>query len=180
MPIVTPWQDGERKTAAVLAEYHRLPPTWNAEVEYRIFARLFDLFSNRRHHAAELPPIKPTVAEILENPTNLTFHIALYDPDFSTFSYKEIIHCHEEVPELEALMRWAMVLYNQYPWHRFALCTDRVDLQDRTDQYVCRSSQQYLSDAEHFFPSKRTTFVWYPKSLSRHDTLSSHSRVRQT
>ena len=22
------------------------------------------------------------------------------------------------MPELEALMRWAMVLYNQYPWHR--------------------------------------------------------------
>src|ERR1700736_2679989 len=78
MPIVTPWQDGERKTAAVLAEYNRLPPTWNAEVEYRIFARLFDLFSNRRHHAAELPPIKPTVAETLEGPKNLTLHISLH------------------------------------------------------------------------------------------------------
>jgi 3-oxoacyl-(acyl-carrier-protein) synthase III len=102
----------------VQAEFNRLPARWNAEVEYRIFARLFDVYSNRRHHATELPAIKPTVAEILEDPANLTFHIALYDPDFSTFSFDEIVDCHEEVPELEALMRWAMVLYNQYPWHR--------------------------------------------------------------
>jgi 3-oxoacyl-[acyl-carrier-protein] synthase-3 len=118
MPVVTPWIDGERKTAAVRAEYNRLPPTPNSEVEYRIFARLFDLFSNRRHHATELPAIKPTVAEILEDPKNLTFHVSLYDPDFSTFSYEEIVDCHEEVAELEALMRWTLVLYNQYPWNR--------------------------------------------------------------
>ena len=118
LPRVTPWKEAARKTAAVQAEYNRLPPTWNAELEYCIFARLFDLFSNRRDHATELPAVLPTVAEILENPRNLTFHIGLYDPDFSTFSYEEILDCHEEVPELEALMRWAMVLYNQYPWHR--------------------------------------------------------------
>jgi len=118
IPLVKPWPDGARKVAAVQAEFNRLPARWNAEAEYRIFARLFDVYSNRRHHATELPAIKPTVAEILEDPTNLTFHIALYDPDFSTFSFDEIVDCHEEVPELEALMRWAMVLYNQYPWHR--------------------------------------------------------------
>jgi 3-oxoacyl-[acyl-carrier-protein] synthase-3 len=118
IPLVKPWPDGARKVAAVQAEFNRLPARWNAEAEYRIFARLFDVYSNRRHHATELPAIKPTVAEILEDPSNLTFHIALYDPDFSTFSFDEIVDCHEEVPELEALMRWAMVLYNQYPWHR--------------------------------------------------------------
>jgi 3-oxoacyl-(acyl-carrier-protein) synthase III len=118
IPLVKPWPDGARKVAAVQAEFNRLPARWDAEVEYRIFARLFDVYSNRRHHATELPAIKPTVAEILEDPSNLTFHIALYDPDFSTFSFDEIVDCHEEVAELEALMRWAMVLYNQYPWHR--------------------------------------------------------------
>ncbi len=118
IPLVKPWPDGARKVAAVQAEFNRLPARWDAEAEYRIFARLFDVYSNRRHHATELPAIKPTVAEILEDPSNLTFHIALYDPDFSTFSFDEIVDCHEEVAELEALMRWAMVLYNQYPWHR--------------------------------------------------------------
>jgi 3-oxoacyl-[acyl-carrier-protein] synthase III len=118
IPVVKPWPDGARKVAAVQAEFNRLPATGNTDAEYRIFTRLFDVYSNRRHHATELPAIKPTVAEIMEDPSNLTFHIALYDPDFSTFSFEEIIDCHEEVPELEALMRWAMVLYNQYPWHR--------------------------------------------------------------
>ena len=118
IPLVKPWPDGARKVAAVQAEFDRLPAMWNAEAESRIFARLFDVYSNRRHHATVLPAIKPTVAEIMQDPSNLTFHIALYDPDFSTFSFEEIVDCHEEVPELEALMRWAMVLYNQYPWHR--------------------------------------------------------------
>ena len=118
IPLVKPWPDGARKVAAVQAEFNRLPAMWNTEAETRIFARLFDVYSNRRHHATVLPAIKPTVAEIMQDPSNLTFHIAVYDPDFSTFSFEDIVDCHEEVPELEALMRWAMVLYNQYPWHR--------------------------------------------------------------
>src|SRR5882757_3497624 len=89
IPIVKPWQDGLRKIAAVKAEYARLPAAWDSAAEYRIFSPLFDVFSNRRHQAAELPAIKPTVAEILENPENLTFHVALYDPDYPTFSYEQ-------------------------------------------------------------------------------------------
>jgi 3-oxoacyl-(acyl-carrier-protein) synthase III len=118
IPSVIPWKDAERKVDAVRDAFNRLPPTWDADAEYRIFGKLFDVFSNRRQHASELPAIKPTVAEILENPANLTFHIALYDPDFPTFSYNDILDCHETVPELEALMRWTLVLHNQYPWHR--------------------------------------------------------------
>ena len=82
IPIVRPWKDGDRKVAAVQAEYNRLKPTWNAEAEHRIFAQLFAIFSTMKHDAAELPVIKPTVAEILEDSTHLTFHLALYDPDF--------------------------------------------------------------------------------------------------
>src|SRR6202048_4883091 len=108
LPNLTPWKDGDRKAAALQAEFNRLPPTWNAEVEYRIFTQLFELFSNRRHPATEFAAIKPTVAELLEEPKNLTLHISLYDPDFNTYSYDEILDCHEEVPELEALTRWAL------------------------------------------------------------------------
>jgi len=118
LPSLTPWKDGDRKATALQAEFNRLPPTWNADVEYRIFTKLFEIYSNRRHPATELAAIMPTVAEILEEPKNLTLHISLYDPDFSTFSYDEILDCREEVPELEALTRWTLVLYNQYPWHR--------------------------------------------------------------
>ena len=38
-------------------------------------AILFDVFANRRHHATELPAIKPTVAEILREPGSLTFRL---------------------------------------------------------------------------------------------------------
>jgi 3-oxoacyl-[acyl-carrier-protein] synthase III len=118
MPMITPWKDAQRKAAAVWDEYARLPSAWSEEVEYRIFTPLFDIFSNRRHHATELPAINPSVREMLDEPTNLAFHIAVYDPDFTTYSYDDIVNCHEDVPELEALMRWTMVLYNQHPWHR--------------------------------------------------------------
>ena len=118
LPIVTPWVDGDRKIAAVKGAYEALPPTWNGEVEDRIFATLFDVFGHRRHHATDLPTIKPTIAEILSDPTNLTFRLPGYDPDFPVYDFTEIMDCAEEVPELEALSRWAMVLHNQYPWDR--------------------------------------------------------------
>jgi 3-oxoacyl-[acyl-carrier-protein] synthase-3 len=118
LPIVTPWQDGDRKVAAVAGAYEALAPTWNREAEDRIFGTLFDVFGHRKHHGSDLPAIKPTVAEILSDPTNLTFRLPRYDPDFPMFDYTDIIDCAEEVPELEALSRWSKVLHNQYPWDR--------------------------------------------------------------
>jgi 3-oxoacyl-[acyl-carrier-protein] synthase-3 len=118
LPIVTPWEDGERKIAAVQSAYETLPPTWDREVEDRIFGTLFDVFGHRRHHATDLPTIKPTVAEMLSDPTNLTFRLRSYDPDFPVYDFTEMLDCAEDVPELEALSRWAMVLHNQYPWDR--------------------------------------------------------------
>jgi len=118
LPIVTPWDDGERKIAAVQSAYEALPPTWDREVEDRIFGTLFDVFGHRRHHATDLPTIKPTVAEMLSDPTNLTFRLRSYNPDFPVYDFTEMLDCTEEVPELEALSRWAMVLHNQYPWDR--------------------------------------------------------------
>jgi 3-oxoacyl-[acyl-carrier-protein] synthase III len=118
MPIHTPWLDGDRKVAAVKSAYGALPARWDAAVEDRIFAVLFDVFGHRKHHATELSAIKPTVAEILSEPSNLTFRLNGYDPDFPTFGYDDVIDCAEDAPELEALHRWAMVLHNQYPWDR--------------------------------------------------------------
>ncbi len=127
IPVVTPWRDRERKVTAVQAEFARLPTAWNRDSEYRIFARMYEIFSNRRHHAPGQAAIMPTVSEILEDPEHLTFHIALYDPDFPTFSYEDLLDCHDEVPELEALLRWTMILHNQNPWHRPHVRLIRVD-----------------------------------------------------
>jgi 3-oxoacyl-[acyl-carrier-protein] synthase III len=118
LPVLTPWEDSERKVTAVEQAFRALPATWDAQAEQTIFGLLFDLFRTKLYHATELPPIKPTVAEFLAQPDALTFVMPDYDPDFPVFSIEDIFDAHEDVPELEALMRWAMVLHNQYPWDR--------------------------------------------------------------
>jgi len=118
LPVVTPWVDGERKAAAVADVWRTLPEGRYPEVEERLFGLLFDVYGNRKHHATDLEPVKPTVAEFLEQPGALTFVLPDLEPDYPTFSTAEIHDAHEEAPELEALSRWAMVLHNQYPWTR--------------------------------------------------------------
>jgi len=118
LPVLTPWEDSERKVAAVEQAFRALPPTWDGKAEDTIFDLLFNLFSTKLYHATELPPIKPTVAEFCAQPDALTFVMPSYDPDYPVFSTEQILDAHEDVAELEALMRWAMMLHNQYPWDR--------------------------------------------------------------
>jgi 3-oxoacyl-[acyl-carrier-protein] synthase-3 len=120
LPVLTPWEDSERKVAAVEQAFGELPATWDAQTEEKVFGLLFDLFRHKLYHATELPPIKPTVAEFMAQPDALTFVMPSYDPDYPVFSTEEILDASEDVPELEALTRWAMVLHNQYPWDRSA------------------------------------------------------------
>jgi 3-oxoacyl-[acyl-carrier-protein] synthase-3 len=135
LPIVTPWIEGDRKVAAVKSAYDALPATWDHEVEDSIFRILFDVFGHRKHHATDLPTIKPTVTQILSDPTNLTFRLPSYDADFPLYDFTDMVDCSEEVPELEALHRWAMVLHNQYPWDRSQAELVEVG-QLRDDDYV--------------------------------------------
>ncbi len=116
LPVLTPWEDSERKVNAVEQAFRALPATWDGDAENNIFELLFDLFRNKLHHATELPAIKPTVAEFCDRPGALTFVMAEYDPDYPVFRTEDILDADESVPELEALLRWAMVLHNQYPW----------------------------------------------------------------
>jgi 3-oxoacyl-[acyl-carrier-protein] synthase III len=118
LAVLTPWEDSERKVAAVEHAFRELPATWDAEAETRVFDLLFDLFRNKLYHATELPPIKPTVAEFTGQPDALTWVMSEYDPDYPVFRTEDIVDAQEKVPELEALLRWAMVLHNQYPWDR--------------------------------------------------------------
>jgi len=162
MPKVTPWKDGDRKVAAVLGAYEALPPTWNRDVEDRIFGTLFDVFGHRKHDATDLTAIKPTVSEILADPTNLTFRLPSYDPDFPVFDYSDIIDVAEDSPELEALSRWSMVLHNQYPWERSQAELVEVG-QLRDDDYVV---MLYPRDQEvrHFLRRLKTGVVPAPAS----------------
>ena len=116
LPIVAPWIDAESKTQAVEDAYRTLPASWDGDAEDAIFTELFEVYRARTHDATELPSIKPTIAEALEAPDQLTFVIRAYNPDFPVHTTDEIHDVAEDVPELEALRRWAMVLHNQYPW----------------------------------------------------------------
>jgi len=116
LPLLTPWPQAERCAAGIERGYRKLPPGWDAEIEQKIFGILLAVLGHIRHDGAELPAIKPTVTEFLAGPCNHTFVIAPYEPDWPVFSRAEILNASADVPELEALLRWAMVLHNQYPW----------------------------------------------------------------
>jgi 3-oxoacyl-[acyl-carrier-protein] synthase III len=118
LPVLTPWQEGARKIAAVGAAYETLAPSWDADAEDRIFEILFDLFRHKRHHATDLAAMQPPVAEARSDPSSLIEVLGAYDPDYPVFGYEQILDCHEPVPELEALLRQAMVLHNESPWNR--------------------------------------------------------------
>ncbi|SDD48820.1 3-oxoacyl-(acyl-carrier-protein) synthase III [Geodermatophilus telluris] len=135
LPVLEPWEDGEAKVSGVQEAYPQLPSRWDGACEDRIFEVLFDVFANRRHHASTLPAVKPTVAEFLEQPGALTFRLPHYDPDYPVYDYADILDVSEDVPELEALHRWAMVLHNQYPWERSQVELASAD-QLRDDDWV--------------------------------------------
>ena len=69
-----------------------------APTEDRIFGLLFDVFRHKRHHATELPPIKPTVAELLDQPDALTFVLPDHDPDYPMFRIDEILDARRGGP----------------------------------------------------------------------------------
>jgi 3-oxoacyl-(acyl-carrier-protein) reductase len=74
------------------------------------------VFRSKQTAGGESRPLRPTIAETLCDPGNLTCRLSTYDPDYASYGYEEIIDSSHEVPELEALMRQAMILHNQYPW----------------------------------------------------------------
>ncbi len=118
LALRTEWDERERTLAAVEAAHDRLPATWDAEVEDTIFRTLLDTLRHKRYDATTVSPIAPTVAELARDPEQLTDCLAVYDPSFPVFGYDRILDCHEEVPELEALHRHAMILHDEHPWDR--------------------------------------------------------------
>ena len=117
LPIFKAWE-GAELTAAIEAGYRALRPSWDEGTEDRIFRVLLDIFRHKKGAGAELEPIKPTVGEILANPKNLTYHLLAHNPDYPGYGWDDIIEYTHARPEIEALMRQAMVLHNQFRWDR--------------------------------------------------------------
>ena len=111
LPALTPWEDGERKVAAVEACYRQLPAAWSPEVEHELFGMLFDVFRHKRH-----PRHRPAGAQADgrrggRHRLSTRVPAGLVRTGLSRFSLGEILDCHESVPELEALRRWTMTLH---------------------------------------------------------------------
>jgi len=115
IPIYRP-RDATSVIDAIERGYRRLPSAWDKEMEHRGFHMLLNVFRNKHAAGGELRPIKATVAEIGKDSHNLTCHLLKYDPEYPTYTHDDIVDFAHSVPELEALMRQAMVLHNQYPW----------------------------------------------------------------
>ncbi len=120
MPVQVPWQDADRKIASMKSAFEGLPSSnpQAAASEEEIFNLLFEVVRYKRHHATYMPPIKPTISEFLANPDNLTTVLDRHDPNFPIFTEQDIVDVKEDLPELEAIHRWVMLLHNLYPWDR--------------------------------------------------------------
>ena len=74
--------------------YDALPATWDGAVEDRIFGDRSSTCSGTASTTRpSCRPIKPTVAEILADPSNLTFRLPDYDPDFPVYDFDDIVDC---------------------------------------------------------------------------------------
>ncbi len=89
LPIFKGWE-GTELTAAIEAGYRALPSSFDEGTEDKISRILLDIFRHKKGAGAELPPIKPTVGEILSNPKNLTYHLLAYNPDYPGYETRVI------------------------------------------------------------------------------------------
>jgi 3-oxoacyl-(acyl-carrier-protein) reductase len=115
LPVYKP-RDAAALTASIEAGFKNLPPAWDENIEEQSFRVLLNVFRNKQTAGGETRALRPMIAEILSDPGNLTCHLMAHDPDYARYAYDDIIDFQHEVPELEALMRQAMILHNQYPW----------------------------------------------------------------
>ena len=118
---------------------------------------LFDVYRHKLHHATELSAIKLTVAGGAgRGRRGLTYCLSSYDPDFPVYGYDEILDCSEEQPELEALMRMAMVMHNQYPWDRSQAMRLEDGRPDRPTMSSWSSSRPRNREVREFIRRART------------------------
>ena len=116
LPVFKP-RDASGIITAIEAGCEALPVMWDEEQEDKIFEILLNVFRNKPSAGGELRAIKPTVAEIMAEPSNLTYRLVDHNRDYLHYTYDDVIDCIHPVPELEALMRQGMILHNQYPWN---------------------------------------------------------------
>ena len=154
LPLFKPW-DKAAITKTIEEAYRALPPMWDGDAEDESFRILLNVFRNKQSAGGLIHAVKPTVAEMLSKPQSLTYHLRSYDPDYPGYSYDDVIDYAHAVPELEALMRQAMILHNQYRWDPATSASIEVGKLKDSDYVVA------------FYPRDRETlrFIWRVKNL---------------
>src|SRR5437016_14120376 len=120
--------------AALQAGYRELPPGSHVETEDVVFGLLLDVFRSRQTAGVGIEPLNPTVAEALARPDTLVCRLLDYAPDYPGYTDDDILGYAHPVPELEALMRHAMVLHDQFRWDREQ--AELVSVKDLADDDV--------------------------------------------
>ena len=115
LPVYKP-RDWSPILNAFEAGYQRLRSSFDEDVEDQCFAILLHVFKNRLSAGGELRPIRPTVAEALDDPENHVRHLLRYNPDYLRYTRDDVFDCLHPAPEIEALMRQCMILHNEYSW----------------------------------------------------------------
>ena len=168
LPVLEPWEDGERKVAAVEQAYATLPADLgrgDRGPDLRGPVRRLPAPQAPRHRRCRRS--SPTVAEVLEDPRSLTFQLPQLRPGLPGLRLRPTSStASEDVPELEALHRWAMVLHNQYPWDRAEVRADR-GRRARDDDFVVavppaqpRRCARFLRPRQPGAPRRRPAPGW--------------------
>ena len=85
LPVVAPWLDKETKVDAVAQAYGELPVGLGRGDRGPDLGRCCSTSSaTASFDASALAAIRPTIAEALQDPSQLTFSWATYDPDYPT------------------------------------------------------------------------------------------------
>ena len=170
LPVYKP-RNAAGMSAAIEAGYLGLPALWDEETENKNFRMLLDVFRNKQGAGGEFRGIKPTVDEILSDPTNLTYRLLSYDRDFPGYDYDDVIDSVHPVPELEALMRQSMILHNQYRWDPATSASIEVGkLQD--DDYVIAYYPRNSDVLDFLRRVKRNGHAIHRPKPSRPETLA--------
>jgi 3-oxoacyl-[acyl-carrier-protein] synthase III len=134
LPTCKPW-DSARVAAVIQDGYSALPCQWQSETEDEAFGLLLNGFRSKPSAGGDLQAILPTVGELLASRKSKTLRLLKYNPDYPGYSYDDVIQYAHDVPELEALMRQAMILHNQYRWDPVTCaCVEAGQLKD--DDFV--------------------------------------------
>jgi 3-oxoacyl-(acyl-carrier-protein) synthase III len=110
--------DADMAADTLQAAYRRLPPGRDERTEDVVFALLLDVFRSRQTAGVGIEALNPTVREALGRPDSLVCRLLDYAPDYPGYTDDDILGYAHPVPELEALMRHAMVLHDQFRWDR--------------------------------------------------------------